>query len=414
MKKYIIFGWACGIAGGQIYTSNKCSSLSKNGYDPYVIYAESGIISLPNILNSKHISIPEISFFPSYYTTSERKEIIDGILAFIDKTEDDDVFIESNDVKYAYWAEIVAERLKCKHFMFCLEGYFDYSKHSNREFLLFKLLRKEIAGTRKSSMYDLIGKPFINESNNRFFAAYSTNSVEDVPPKIQIQWDQYDYVFGYVGRASKPCFKAIYKGIYDFCKKHDELKILLFCIGGKKASETYKQVYAQFSDLINAEVLFSDPIFPIPRDYILHLNLSFGSSGSAIVSARLGVKTIRFLDNSYEPQNIIGYHINGFLEKYHDNIPQLIEDILFHQLCDNTPYEMPTKCKDQETIESELQRDSMIMMMSDEEQCYYDTSHIRYQGADWPLKRMFCRSMIFRKTVLLAMKMKRLLHQGVF
>ena len=391
MKKYVIFGWAAGIAGGQLHTAEKCKVIMKNGYDVYVIYAVNKKIVLPSIKKAKSICIPEISYLPSYYSSNYREKIVKKIISYINRNDYDEVFIESHDVRYSYWAELVASVIKCKHFMFCLEGYFNYSSHKNMDYLKFKLSRSEIAGTRESSLYQLFGTDLITKNNNRFFQAYTGPSFADVPGGLTIQWNSYDYVIGYIGRESKPCFKGVVKGVVSFCKKHPDLKFLFFCIGCSEGS-LYDKLRNESLQMNNMTVCFTGKLFPIPLEYIKKLDVCTGSSGSAGVAARNGVKTIKYFDNSEEPLGVIGYDIRYFSEekKYKGNLCDLLEDILFNGFCEKFSYINLYAPYDLDLLEKKLFNDCLEMMCPCELE-YYDTSCISLAGFRGWLKFVYHR-----------------------
>lgn len=380
MKKYVIFGWAAGIAGGQLHTAEKCKVVMKNGYAVYVVYAINKKIMLPSIIKANSICVPEINYMPSYYFSNNREKIVKKIISFINRNDSDEVFIESNDVRYSYWAELVASVIKCKHFMFCLEGYFDYSSHKNMDYLKFKLLRSEIAGTRESSLYQLFGKDLITKSNNRFFRAYIGPSFANVPGSQTFRWNSFDYVIGYIGRESKPCFKGIVDGVLSFGKKHSNLKILFLCIGCSEGC-LYDKLRNESLQMNNFSICFTGKLYPIPLDYIKNLDVCLGSSGSAAVAARNGIRTIKYFDNSEEPLGVIGYDIRSFSEEkiYKGNLCELLEDVLFNGFCEKFTYKNLYIPYDMELDEKKMFNDC-LEMMSPCELSYYDTSRITLVG----------------------------------
>ena len=80
MKKYVIFGWAAGIAGGQLHTAEKCKVVMKNGYAVYVVYAINKKIMLPSIIKANSICVPEINYMPSYYFSNNRLTFVQFFL----------------------------------------------------------------------------------------------------------------------------------------------------------------------------------------------------------------------------------------------------------------------------------------------------------------------------------------------
>lgn len=388
---YIILGWACGIGGGQIYTDNKCRALAKKGYRVFVFYPEDGKIVLPNISTVGTKQIRALQYLPSWFSRIEKERILQEMLAFLCK-DGNPVFIESNDVKYSYWGELLAEKLNCRHFVFALEAYFPY-KHK-RNFLWYKLNRGELAGTRIQSLPDLFGGDLEkSDERNKYLRAFCTNSVQDVPCNIPDEWISNDIKIGYIGRESKPCFTFIMRDLVSFISKHPDKTILVLCIGCNENNTECAKALENYS---NCKVVFTGSIFPIPLEYLKLLNVAIGSSGSIGVAAKNNVISIKYLDAVPEPRGVIGYDIKDLKSidrSYSGSLCDLLDDILFHQYCDQYKYEYLYEILTNDDIDEKLCADAQMMMSINTELSFFKADKIVNRGIKGLIEKIcFCNS----------------------
>jgi hypothetical protein len=334
---------------------------------------------LPEIIKAHTLYVEILSSFPSYFTKNDCELKIKEIILFIDLHDDDEVVIESNDIRYSYWAELVAARIRCKHFLYALEAFFPY-KHTNNQYLRFKLNRKELAGTRESSLYNLLGTDIVNKENNLYFVIVSSNMPADIPPPIKVQWSDYDFKICYLGRETKPFFKNASQEILEFAKKHKDKKVLYLCLGCIGESPICMNLKYASNNLTNVSAVFTGRLFPLPKTYFDHIDLLIGSSGCAGVGARMGVKTIKYLDDGKTPLGVLGYDIKDRRSEqkiYPGNLTQLLEDVYFSHYLEKhhftnlyIDYSKPT-WKESPGFET---------IISPTEPVYYDTTTIRQVG----------------------------------
>lgn len=379
-----MFSWGCSVAGGQIYTDNKCRAMKNLGYDVYVIYPGDADIVLDNIRHSKTMRANWLSYMPSCFLTKQVECFKKCIIDFIDKSIDDYCFIESNDIRFSYWAELVAKELKCKHFIFTLEAYFNHIKEDNLDYLMFKHNRKELGGTRPSSLPQLLkGVVAENSEDNVYFRAICTNTLKNVSPPIEINWDDYEIRLGYLGRDSKPCFRYILEELDAFFLSTTK-KVLLLCIGCNSDSKVFQEYLNRYQKYPNVKLIATGLLAPIPKDYVMNLDIALGSSGSAKVCEDAGTTTIRYLDNEPLPIGVCGYHFqrgHSIKRVYQGNLSDLIHSILNGELLvSNTNLEIDNRCYDESLIDSLLTKDAQFMMSSSTNLDYYNTLSIKYRG----------------------------------
>ncbi len=323
--KYLILGWGAGIAGGQLYTSNKVEYLLSNGIDTYLGYSNANSykkdrhsdIILEPLKKIPSCNIKELSYPPSYFSSLKVKKIIKKLLSLINYKNGDEVFIESNGCEFSFWGELVAKNTKGKNFCFLLEGYFSVHNLSEN-FFRFKISRKEIAGTRQKSLPQLFSNfsKEISDSDNKWFLAYCSNSLSDLnefdSKRIlgDIRLEDYDIKIANVGRALKPYVASLPYEIAKTASYYNDKKILFLMIGGKyeQAPESFKIL----NNITNLTVFFTGELFPMPKGLIKQMNVCTASSGCISISDKAGATVIAFDDNNPNPLGVIGYSITKY------------------------------------------------------------------------------------------------------
>ncbi|WP_321381708.1 hypothetical protein [Trichococcus shcherbakoviae] len=385
MKKYIIFGHLQGLGGGQIYLSNKVRYLEKRGWTVEVFAETTDNIKLDNIKKFSGNNIPELKYPPHCFSKKRVEEIVQKIIDKIDSTNT--IILESNAPQYAFWGEIVAERLGAKHLAYILGAFYTHRTSSELDYFKYKLKRKEIAGISKNSLQDLFGSYMdLDEDHKMFLNACCTNSVSEISNPIIDKIEKKEFVIGHVGRLGKPYILGMIDEIITFAKRYPNKYIQLILIGGVEGEIAKKtMIQNKFINIKNVELIFTDELFPIPKSVFKKTDICIGSSGSAIICAREKVPTILVKDTSPVPIGIIGYTLikepysqYAPYEKYKGSMAQLIEDILIKNCCENMSYFPPVNIDDDMISEYDKHMDFVSRMPDDK--CYYDVLSIKPHG----------------------------------
>ena len=379
--KYVIFGWGAGVAGAQLYTMNKVSFLRSRNIDVYLVYCsvsnevpDADKVVLEPLRKIPSINVREMAIIPAYFTKRKREKVCKKILDFIDYSDGDDVFIESNDMLYSFWGELVAKKTGGRNFCFLLEGYFA-PREQSQDFFRFKLSREEIAGTRKKSLEDLFAGD-IQEENNCYFKAFCTNSVEktaqaDLKTILKgTSIAEYTVKIANVGRSTKPYVAYLPEEILKFAKQHPTEKILFVMIGGKE-KEAPHAFDADLKSVPNLKVVFTGELFPIPETLLSAMDVCIASSGCVSVAFRAGAKTIGYLDDAEKPYGLVGYN-----EKEKLLLHELLEQVFFGEYCSRYNYDPNArgKCNTQ-VMEQEFSK-QLSYMVRQRRREYYDTSQV--------------------------------------
>ena len=393
MDKYIIFGHVYGFAGGHIYTQNKVQCVQNNGWEVYLVTYEKKGPTLATFSEYPVLQIRDLAYLPSLFTKIHRGVIVDSIIRFAEIEPGDHVVIESNSMRFSYWAELVANKIKCKHFAFLLEGYF-HLKEDAYNFFKFKLDRRELAGTREESLKQLSNNHFIvNDRNNKCFVAYCVNSLSEEMYDLNISCSDYDLCIGHIGRESKPYVKELVKDIICYASQNGNKKILLVMIGADKNSSISIQFQNAASEINNLTLICTGNIYPIPRSIVERMNVAIGSSGCIKVSLFCKTTTIAYLDDVMKPYGIIGNQITSLPVNRHAatyDLADLIDDIV-----SNTDrYKNDDVYKDYD-YEKYLYygfskiKEAFDFIIKDTSHEYYDTASITYLGWKKVIQKIF-------------------------
>lgn len=379
MKKFIIIGWCGGMGGGHIYTRNQCVVAKKLGWTPIVIHFSAKDTVISDLKQFDNNRIRELRFPPSYYSKKEQKRIINKLLNIIKPQQNDLFFVESNDTCVSYWGELLANRLKCKHFSFLLEFYFQ-NKEDNFDFLEFKLRRKELAGIMENSLPNLFqSRLILSEDENKWINAFCTNSVESIPIPFELDTSSYDYVIGNIGRSSKPYVQWLGEDISAFAENHPDKRFLVILVGGEKDSPAERRIVGSLEKCGNVDVFSTGFLFPIPMDLLKKLDVVTATSGCIRAAQEANIITIAYKDNEREPYGVCGYDLKEVTLPEHPinarSLSEYLEIILFGDFCSTYQYSKYLSYVSDEDRWKQLEEDTEYMLLPTETN-YYDTSTV--------------------------------------
>lgn len=378
-KKFIIIGWCGGMGGGHIFTRNLCIVVSKLGWDPIVIHSSKKKTEIVELRRFDNNRIIEIGMPPSYYTAKERKKIINDIIQIIDPHNCEEFFVQSNGVRYSYWGELIAARLNCKHFVFLLENYYSLND-DYYDFYKFKLYRGELAAIKKNYLQQLFGQFLtVSENEDKFYKAFCTNSVEDIPYDSSVDFAQYDIVLGNIGRSSKPYVQHLGYELALFAETHRDKRILFLIVGGEQGTVEEAKIKKSLSNKSNIDIYSTGFLFPIPSKLLSHIDVSIASGGCIRISLEAGLITIAYKDNVYVPYGVCGYDLKpGPLPERPEiqyKLSSLLDDILYGDFCERhtfTPYITPANYK----ASWQLLEENVKEMLEPAEPAYYDSTKV--------------------------------------
>lgn len=348
MKKYIILtGTIARMGGAQMYVSNKAKYVKKKGWQEFVFSGDKGPILINNLQKYERNIIQDLDEAPQFYSRKNRIKIIERIVKIIEATPKDEIIIESNTIVSAYWAELLAQRIKCKHFIFLLGEEFRVTL-SQKEFFKYKLNRNELSVIKEHSLKILFGENFSIENPEQYvLVAPCNNVVDDVQDSRfdNIQYKKYDHVICSLGRLDKKYIPTVIKGFEKFAKNTKD-RILYIFIGDQPEEypiDIPKKIKNAFQEIDNVTLLLPGYVFPIPRSIMKNIDLAIASSGSAAVLADEGVTTITMDGEDGQPIGVLGYDTQERLfrtEPRKFELSNLMNEVIFNGYLSRFKYHM--------------------------------------------------------------------------
>lgn len=293
MKKiYVFFTWSISDIGGtQLYLKHKMDYLRKDGWYVYIVSGDEyphplieGISD--NLICERAIVLPEYYFF-----NIQRNKVINRILEFLPKEFSECIF-ESHSLPIATWAESIAQLCSAKHIIFNNEET-PICPLLLKQFVLFKLNRKEVAGISRDCAEYLL-KP-ISESiayDPALIAWGANDCIQDVEYDLPSQIAGR-YTICLFGRLNKPYMKNTASEICKFVEnKTEEFNIIY--IGGEynKRKPIQHRLEKEYRHLHNINLIFTGYLYPVPRTLIKQIDVCISGSGASIAMTAEGVSTI--------------------------------------------------------------------------------------------------------------------------
>lgn len=311
MNHYIIFTANIHPIGGmQTYVAGKAKFLEAQGWTVNIFFSGRNNIGGCAIKSlDKYTAgwFPEISIPPGNWPAFMRKAALREMCEQIGDTEGE-IIIESHASAYALWGELLAEKLKAKHFCFICNETFrgkDRFYEEYLDFFDFKHRRKELAGIHSSSLSQLFDgyKYVAPEENYTFIAAYE-GPVQDIENDAVNRLEQADWNICYIGRIEKGYVPEIIKGVYDFSQAHPDKMIQFIFVGNEK--KRLELISQTFADTENVKLTFLGDCVPIPRALYSKVDAVVAGSGSAIYSARENALTILADSKDFTTNGVLG------------------------------------------------------------------------------------------------------------
>lgn len=301
MKTYIILGAAGGyISGAPIYHRNKALYMQSKGWTVYYISCCSGTIYVDGlekfVIATCSFLCREASLFPK-----KRREALLGYIIERIPVMGDEVVIETGTYYTAYWGELLAKRLQCKHIIVYLDEHNEGIEPEHAKFFHFKFKRGELACITPKTMLEIFN-PFWNITMEEAVGipCYCSNALEDYKSELTGKIETGDYNIGYVGRLEKPVVQTIIEGVKEFAKLNEDKKIAFICYGGAEYS-VVEGIKEQMKGISNMIVFVSGYLFPIPLEAVKKCHIFFSAAGSVLISVKAGIPTVRMNVYTNEP-----------------------------------------------------------------------------------------------------------------
>lgn len=330
MNVYVIIGHIEGVGGGQNYADSKVKYLQENDWK-VVVFSERinefGHSPWPNLEQFWNNRCKELHRAPEFWPKRVIARTIDWMVEIIG-SYNEKIIIESNEVGYAEWGEILAERLNAKHICFLLSEQLE--QYGAKEFLYFKYLRGELAGIHKGSILQLFHKYKIVDFPVLKAAHYTT--VQDVQNDKIDHLTKRDWNIAYIGR-DKQYVNNIVGGIIKFAYAHSEKQIQFLVLGD------VGDINSKIPN--NLHILQLGFMTPIPKKFFEFVDVAIAGAGCANIARAAGVLTIVANARTCMSSGLLGYTTFDTLfdGDVQESFDAALENALVKEIWKNMPYD---------------------------------------------------------------------------
>lgn len=298
---YTIFN----IGGAELYLRNKKRYVKSIGYEPIIIYCyNKGDIIISDFGNDCYY-VSDILYPPCCFSTKKQRQIIYSLLDVING--DQSAIIETHWPKISLWGEMLAEKLQCKHLLYCLEERYTKFTPMMYKYLDFKFFRGELAGINDKTIQFLFGNHRKIENGDKYILLpYEGENVEDIiSPLNGIVDKNIDIRIGCIGRLEKPYVIETIRSIAEYCNNHPTQKLQLILIGGTKEQYIISLIENTKLSVCNLDIVVTGYVYPIPLSLLYDMSFIIGGSGAVWSPARHKILTVS-MDVNGKPIGVLG------------------------------------------------------------------------------------------------------------
>lgn len=384
MKYIFIVNTICNIGGAELYMRQKKKYVESLGYNTIILYCNhNGDVYIPEFKENSYL-FREIWYAPYCFTQKHFKYVLNRMLKTIDG--DSTSIVESHWPRFSLWGELLAEKLKCKHFLYCLEETYPKLSNSMYKFLEFKLGRKEIAGINNKTLKILFGNQQIVEEDNKYvLSAYMGENVEDISSPLTFLADkQADIKIGCIGRLEKKYVKTTLDSVSDYCKQYPQKTIQLILIGGTHRQDVLQYIKEIQKDHPNLLLHVTGYIYPIPLSLLNAMSFIVAGSGSVWSPARHKMLTVS-MDVFGKPIGVLGIttqncQFRGAHDMDSDNLCDYIINIT-QKKYDKKDIQFPFQIYQEPQIALKPHMD--FIKSSDQTKQFYETRNVIYDNKSY-------------------------------
>ena len=301
------------VTGGLIYPRNKILYLKNCGWEIVVFPTNNGPVYINGLEEYRSSKYEFLTFNPYLLSKSQINKCLDKMESKIN--HNGEIIIQTGTDFTSYWGELLAERLKCKHFVFFLDEYNQKINKYNAEFFKFKYDRGELNCITDSALNNIFGNYFDVTINPYPFKAYCSNCIENIESGLikNLQDIKRDWCIGTIGRLDKNVVIEVINSVQTLATKNPDKQILLIFFGGGTKKDENRIVSA-LEKYSNISVYISGYIFPIPLNCIKECEVFVSAAGSANATVLVGIPTIQI--DMYD-NLALGFKLNGDKKKYY-------------------------------------------------------------------------------------------------
>lgn len=363
-KVYVFFTFAYSIGGTEVYTAGKINYLQKLGWEIFIFCGHSNghksiVPGLAQIFKNgngfgMNFLINNLEL-PYMVEEAKRTQYLDLMISKLNLSnlEEYDIIIESHIPNTYYWAELLAAKIKARHFPIVLGQFYARPIYKNHlDFFYFKLKRNELVGS-KNGLSRLFGK-YKNVTDfliDRPPTVAEQNPIQDIAYPIE-KIKKLDWNICHLGRPIKRYVPYVIKGVGELARKYPDKKINFIMIG---SLDRIKELLDQtFKELPNVILTPLGSKFPIPRILLSKVDVACAISQSARFLANEDILTICGSDQKIaRTPGVLGYDTK---EQVYGpgtfSYLEALENVLVKRIYDTKEYTLPKLRPEEEYYEN--------------------------------------------------------------
>ena len=391
MKKYIIITYDIHPIGGtQAYTAGKARYLEKSGWDVIVFFAGKKTGNCYIAYLNKFLSggRERLNILPCNMFETERIALVDDLLTTNGiYDEKDSIIIESHYDVAAFWGEILAEKLGCKHYIFCCNEYYRNKNgyrtfyKQNLDFFYFKFCRNELIAYQGSVKRLFNGYKGIYEPRIKYpELIVEQDPVQNVPFDNLDLLPRSEWNICIISRMDKPFVQEAIEGIKKFSEIHSQLSINLIFIGDEDPIQVY--LHELFNDADNVNIVCWGVLVPIPRVIFNKIDVVIAAAQTARLISYEDVYVITANVMSKMTPGVLGYDTQdswyggGLTDRKYEDV---LEDVLVNGKYKDIVFNMP----EHRPADYYYDNQWKYLELSEPEKKYYTHTLKKYRKKDW-------------------------------
>lgn len=344
-KTYVIFtGTIAGMGGAQLYVSNKAAYLQSRGWQVCVFSDRDAPILIPALESHRDGIFPELHCWPQLL----RRRDVERTLKTLENrigSDPGELLVESNTPHMSCWAELLAQKLGARHFLFLLDEQYPMDP-GFRPYFEEKFSRGELAVIHQRALGLLFPGKEIPEPQRYLLSAAGHNAAADVrDPRLEdIPFAAHDDTVCCLGRLNKNYISTAVEAMEQYAIAHPERTLGCLFIGDAPRDtphDTAAWIRQRLEKYENIRLYLPGFVYPIPEKLFEKLDLGIASAGSARILAHAGVPTVSMDASDGQPIGILGYTTDQTLSRGAEErhtLTELMEQILLTDALKAMPY----------------------------------------------------------------------------
>lgn len=391
MDTYIIITYDIHpIGGAQAYTAGKARYLENSGWNVVVLFNgdNSGVCHIPYLNKFLCGGVNDLLDLPYNLHEKARESIIEEIITnTIGNSIGDRTIIESHYDVAAFWGELLAEKLKCKHYIFCCNecyrnknGYVTHYKN-NLGFFYFKYRRNELIASKEATKKLFNGyKGVIDRLIEYPEFIVEQDPVQDVSFENVDLLPKGEWNICIISRMNKPFVREALIGVKKFSRLHPSCSINLIFIGDEAPIKEY--VNDIFYGADNVKIIFWGVLVPIPRIIFKKVDVIIAVAQTARLISYEDVYVITANVLTTMASGVLGYDTqdswygNEIKGKTYEDF---LEDLLISDKYKNKSFNMP----EHRPAEYYYEKQWDYLKYSSSKEEYYTERLKKYRHKNW-------------------------------